>query len=93
VAHSSQSGFIFKLDNEKAYDNVNSEFMFKMLESRGFSPRWIRILKSLLDNGSVGVRTNDENSDFFFTGKGVRQGDHISLVLFNFVAEHTLECF
>jgi hypothetical protein len=69
VAHSSQSSFIFKLDYEKAYDEVNREFMFKMLESRGFSPIWIRILKSLLDNGSVVVRTNDENSDFFLTEK------------------------
>jgi hypothetical protein len=87
VAHSFQSGFIFKLDYEKAYDKVNREFMFKMLESTRFSPRWIKILKSLLDNGSVGVRINDENSDFFLTGKGVRQEDHISPVLFNFVAD------
>jgi hypothetical protein len=87
VAHNSQSGFIFKIDYEKSYDRVNREFMLKMLESRGFSPRWIRILKSLLDNGSVGVRINDENSDFFSTGKGVRQGYPISTVLFNFVAD------
>jgi hypothetical protein len=41
VAHSSQSGFIFKLDYEKAYDRVNRDFMFKMLESRGLSPSGI----------------------------------------------------
>jgi hypothetical protein len=87
VAHNSQSGFIFKLDYEKAYDKVNREFMFKMLESRGFSPRWIKILKSLLDNWSVRVRINDENSDFFLTRKGVRQRDPISPILFNFVAD------
>jgi hypothetical protein len=85
VAHSSQSGFIFKLDNEKAYDKVNREFMFEMLETRVFSPRWLKTLKSLLNKGSVGVRINDENSEFFLTGKGVRQGDPISPILFNFI--------
>jgi hypothetical protein len=87
VAHSSQSGFIFKLDYEKAYDKVNREFMFEMLESRGFSPRWLKTLKSLLNKGSVGVRINDKNSEFFLIGKGVRQGDPISPILFNFMAD------
>jgi hypothetical protein len=87
VAHSSQSGFIFKLDYEKAYDKVNGEFMFEMLDSRGFSPRWLKTLKSLLNKGSMGVRINDENSEFFLTSKGVRQGDPISPNLFNFMAD------
>jgi hypothetical protein len=35
----------------------------------------------------VGVRINDENSEFFLTGKGVRQGYPISPILFNFMAD------
>jgi hypothetical protein len=33
----------------------------------------------------VGVRINDVNSEYFEAGRGVRQGDRISPVLFNFV--------
>jgi hypothetical protein len=87
VAHSDQAGFVFKLDYEKAYDRVNREFLIKMMADRGFSQRWISIIKTLLDNGSVGVRLNDENSEFFLTGRGVRQGDPISPILFNLVAD------
>ena len=34
-------GVILKLDYEKAYDRVSCEFLFEILESRGFSPTWI----------------------------------------------------
>jgi hypothetical protein len=45
------------------------------------------IIKGLLHNGSMGVRLNDENSDFFLTSRGVRQGDPISPIIFNFMAD------
>jgi hypothetical protein len=35
----------------------------------------------------VGVRINDRECDYFLTGKGLRQGDPLSLLLFNFLAD------
>lgn len=80
-------GFIFKLDYEKAYDRVSHEFLFKMLAHRGFSPKWVRLIQSLLDRASVGVRINNVNSHFFIATKGVGQGDPVSPLLFNLVAD------
>jgi hypothetical protein len=39
VAYSDQSGFVFKLDYEKAYDRVDRNFLIKMMQSRGFSSK------------------------------------------------------
>jgi hypothetical protein len=74
AVHKGQSGFIFKLDYEKAYDRVDRDFLLKVMKMRGFSPKWMSIIEGLLHNGSVGVRINDCNSQFFLTSRGVRQG-------------------
>jgi hypothetical protein len=74
AVHKGQSGFIFKLDYEKAYDRVDRDFLLRVMGMRGFSPRWMSIIEGLLHNGSVGVRINDCNGQFFLTSRGVRQG-------------------
>lgn len=66
---------------------ISREFMLKMLRKRGFGPKWMMKLEYLLCNGSVGVRINDTNNDYFIAGKGVRQGDPASPLLFNLVTD------
>lgn len=75
VHSSGRHGFVFKIDYEKAYDRVNLDFLFELLALRGFGGRWLAWIKSVTLGGSVGVKINGEESDFFLTGKGLRQGD------------------
>lgn len=84
---SKKPGLILKLDYEKAYDRVCWDFLFEILRSRGFSPTWIRWVQCLVKDGSIGVSLNGEDSGFFKTGKGLRQGDPISPLLFNLVGD------
>jgi hypothetical protein len=65
-------GLVFKIDYEKAYDRVNLDFLYEVLHLRGFSPFWIRLVKQLTTCGSVGVKINEVESEFFTTGKGLR---------------------
>jgi len=82
-----QSGVILKLDFEKAYDKVRWPFLFQTLRMKGFSPRWISWVKTFISGGSVAVNVNDDVGHFFQTRKGLRQGDPLSPLLFNIIAD------
>ena len=78
-----QSGVIFKIDFEKAYDKVRWNFLIQTLRLKGFSHKWIEWIKSFISGGSVAINVNDEVGPYFQTKKGLRQGDPLSPILFN----------
>ena len=87
VAKNDSQGIILKLDYEKAYDRVRWEFLEDMMSSRGFGEKWIRWIRKIARDGSICIRINDENGSYFHLGKGLRQGDPLSPLLFNLVAD------
>ena len=87
VHRSKKPGLVLKIDYEKAYDKVNLEFLYELLEKQGFGPKIITLIKQMTQGGSVGVKVNDIEGDFFLTGKGLRQGDPFAPLLFNLVVD------
>jgi hypothetical protein len=80
-------GVILKLDYEKAYDRVDLDFLFEILKTRNFSSKWINWMECVVKGGSVGVTLNGQDSSFFKTGKGLRQGDPLSPMLYNLIGD------
>jgi len=80
--HRKESGIILKLDYEKAYDWVSWNFLEERLKSRGFGAKWRGWISKVVQGGSICIRMNDENSTFFKPGKGLTQGDPLSLLPF-----------
>jgi hypothetical protein len=78
---------VVKLDYEKVYDKVNWMFLLDVLRKRGFGGKWLNWIRSILFRGSVGVIINNEEGEFFQIGKGLRQGDPLSPLLFNLVVD------
>ena len=82
-----QNGVIFKIDFEKAYDKVKWSFLQQTLCMKGFSSKWCRWIEGMVTGGSVGIKVNDEIGPYFQTKRGLRQGDPMSPILFNIVAD------
>jgi hypothetical protein len=80
-------GVLFKIDFEKAYDKVKWPFLQQVLRMKGFNNIWCERIRSFVEKGSVGIKVNDDVGHNFQTRKGLRQGDPLSPILFNIVAD------
>jgi hypothetical protein len=80
-------GVLLKLDFEKAYDKVKWSFLQQTLCIKGFNPKWCDWIKNFVEKGSVGIRVNNGIGHYFQTRKGLRQGDPLSPILFNIIAD------
>ena len=84
---SKEKGVVLKLDYENAYDRVSWTFLFDMLETRNFAQELISWIRQIVVGGSIGILLNGEDSSYFKTGNGLRQGDPLSPFLFNLVGD------
>lgn len=78
---------IFKLDFSKAYDCVRWDFLELVLQKRGFGVRWIGWSMECVSTVRVVVLVNGSATNEFYLGRGLRQGDPLSLFLFILVTK------
>ena len=84
-------GLLVSLDQTKAYDRVEWDFLFKVLEKFNFGPNFIKMIKTCYSNILSAVKVNGFVSKNVDLSRGIRQGCPISTVLYILVAETLAE--
>ena len=84
-------GIIVCLDQEKAYDRIDLNYLWKTLEKFKFPESFITKVKNLYKQASTAIRVNGFVSNLFEIRRGVRQGDPMSCLLYNLAIEPLIE--
>ena len=84
-------GAMVALDQEKAYDKIKHDYLWKVLEQYGIPGQFIQTVKSLYDIAYTSVFINGIGSTPFKVIRGVCQGDPLSCLLFDIAIEPLAE--
>ena len=71
-----------KLDIEKAFDNINWQFLMKVMRCMGFGSKWMRWIWQCISTARFSVLVNGVSAGFFPISRGLRRGDPLSPDLF-----------
>jgi hypothetical protein len=84
--------FLLFIDYEKAYDNVNRDKLWEMMENK--IPKYLlSMIKCIYRNMKVKIKFNDNISEPIHITKGVIQGCGLSPVLFNIYINKIIQEF
>ena len=78
------------IDYAKAFDCVDCNKLWKILKEMGIPDHLTCLLRNLYAGQEATVRPGYGKTDWFQTGKGVRQGYILSPFLFNLYAEYIM---
>ena len=80
------AAFIF-LDQEKAFDRVNHDFLFKTMKAFGIGENFINWVRNIYSNAASIININGFFSERIPLQRGVRQGCPLSALLYVLVIE------
>ena len=81
-----EAALIF-LDQEKAFDRVEHDFLFKTMAAFGFGSNFIDWIRVVYANASTKVKVNGHYTNPIFLKRGLRQGCPLSPLLYVMIIE------
>ncbi|XP_039138867.1 uncharacterized protein LOC120276209 [Dioscorea cayenensis subsp. rotundata] len=80
-------GYVFKVDFAKAFDSLDWNFLLDVLAARGFRPRWLSWIHTILCSAKTQFIINGTTQVYIRCRRGLRQGDPLSSLLFALVVD------
>ena len=87
IDKTNETGILVTLDQEKAFDRVDHEFLMRVLSKFGFGPMFCGWVSLFYNNVFSRVICNGRLTCPIFLGRGVRQGCPLSPLLYVLVSE------
>lgn len=78
IEQTDETGILVSLDQEKAFDRVNRDFLMDLLKRFGFGPDFCRWIATFYHGAKMRIILNDWLSKPILLHRGVRQGDSVS---------------
>jgi hypothetical protein len=78
------------IDLKKAYDSVTREILYNILIEFGIPMKLVRLVKMCLNETYSRVQVGKHLLDTFPIKNGLKQGDALSPLLFNFALEYAI---
>ena len=82
VTSRDEEAYALFLDFQKAFDRVNWDYMFRLLERMGFGTEFVQWIKLLYTDPQAHLIINQNIQPALFPTRGVKQGDPLSALLF-----------
>jgi hypothetical protein len=79
------------IDLKKAYDSVRREALFNILIESGIPKKLVRLIKMCLTETYSRIRVGKNLSEMFPIKNGLKQGDALSPLPFNFALEYAIK--
>ena len=86
----SNEHFFVSIDFVKAYDSIDREYLFNVLEKIGFQGNFLAVIKNLYTGSTAKIVLNGFISKTVKMRRGIKQGDALSLYLFIFAIDPLL---
>ena len=88
ISKSKQGFMALKIDLEKAFDRLEWDFIYHVLNWFNFPKDWIDLIMSYISSSNLSVLVNGEKLDPFLHSRGICQGDPLSAYIFILCMEY-----